>query len=101
MKNIKSFESYINESSDENSKFLKDLENAGYNNIVSALKNGDTSVTFDNPEGSHFELVIEPDGEVSGDCTSVASGDPCDFLETHMDGKTNIKDFPFNDLLDW
>lgn len=108
MKNLKSFNSYVNENFQDSTAatdFLKKLKDKNYKNIISdeeLFANGVLNiVSFDNPEGSHFELVIEPDGEVSGDCTSIASGDPCDFLETHMGDKTNIKDFPFDDLLDW
>ena len=81
--------------------FLEKLESNGFENIQS---NDGGNITFENPQGSTFDLDIdEEDGTIeAGECISVDTGDPCDFLDTHMTGDNpNIKDFPFDVLKDW
>lgn len=80
--------------------FIGRLKKEGFMDV----KEDDGVITFENEEGSTFELTVDEDGTIiSGECESLnVNVNPVDFLEIHMEeGKHNVKDFPFEALLDW
>jgi hypothetical protein len=106
MKNIKLFEDYnksISEAKEDTSltEFLSKLKKKGYSEIKHKTdKDGDTNVTFENGEGSTFDITFDKSGEcIFGDATSIDTGNPSDFIEVH--GECTYKTFPFDTLKDW